>query len=290
MVPDTTTPPPFLVAPDTHVIAEHFPADGAVLPIASMVITGREPVVVDTGTALNRDRWFEALGTVVDPADVRWIFLSHDDHDHVGNLVELMDLAPRATLVTTWFSVERLAGDLHLPPERMRWVRSGESFDAGDRTLVALRPPVFDAPTTRGLFDARTGVYWAGDAFAALAPEPMPSAADVPEAMWEETFLHLNRLVAPWFGIADAARFAATVDAVEALGATAIASGHTPTLTGERLVRAFDLLRALPGMDEAEEPGQPELEALLAAAQASVLVPPADPILSADGAASTVAA
>lgn len=30
---------------------------------------------------------------------VRWVFLSHDDHDHVGNLLEVLDQCPNATLV-----------------------------------------------------------------------------------------------------------------------------------------------------------------------------------------------
>ena len=39
------------------------------------------------------------------------------------------------------------------PFERMRWIDPGGSFDAGDRTLHLFKPPVFDGPTTRGLFD-----------------------------------------------------------------------------------------------------------------------------------------
>ena len=53
-----------------------------------------------------------------------------------------------------------------MPPTRQRWVDDGESFDVGDRMLQAVRPPVFDSPTTRGLFDPTTGVYWASDGFA----------------------------------------------------------------------------------------------------------------------------
>jgi hypothetical protein len=44
--------------------------------------------------------------------------------------------------------------------DRVRWVRDGESFQAGDRTLVAVCPPFFDNPTTRGLLDTTTRVYW----------------------------------------------------------------------------------------------------------------------------------
>ena len=53
---DTTTlaPPPYQVGPDTFVIPELFPAGpDAYVPVNSMVIAGPEPVIVDTGTALN---------------------------------------------------------------------------------------------------------------------------------------------------------------------------------------------------------------------------------------------
>ena len=30
---------------------------------------------------------------IVDFADVRWIYLSHDDHDHVGNLAKVLELS-----------------------------------------------------------------------------------------------------------------------------------------------------------------------------------------------------
>jgi hypothetical protein len=50
----------------------------------------------------------------------------------------------------------------------MRWVNDGGSFGAGDRTLHAVRPPLWDATGTRGLIDPTSGVYWAADSFASL--------------------------------------------------------------------------------------------------------------------------
>jgi glyoxylase-like metal-dependent hydrolase (beta-lactamase superfamily II) len=49
--------------------------------------------VVATGAPLFRERWLESVGSVVDPADVRWVFLSHDDGDHIGNLASILDVA-----------------------------------------------------------------------------------------------------------------------------------------------------------------------------------------------------
>lgn len=263
--PDTLAPPPYRVAPDTWVVPELFPAGpDAYVAINSAVITGAEPVLIDTGTALNRERWLDAVGSVVDLADVKWVFVSHDDHDHLGNLVEVLDRAPQATVVTTWFSLERLAGDFRLPLDRVRWIYDGESFDAGDRTLVAVRPPVFDSPTTRGLYDPTTGVYWASDCFASLLPAPITDAGDTPAPMWEDTFLQLNRLVSAWHTLVDPAKYDAAIAAVERLGASTVISGHAPALTGERLARSYELLRQLPHLDAAVEPTQSDLDAMVA--------------------------
>ena len=109
---ETLAPPPYEIAADTWVVPELFPAGpDAFVPINSMVIAGAEPVIVDTGTKLNEQRWLDAVGSIVDFDDVRWIFVSHDDHDHTGNLERVLELAPEATLVSTWFQLERLAGD-----------------------------------------------------------------------------------------------------------------------------------------------------------------------------------
>ena len=55
----------------------------------------------------------------------------------------------------------------------------GESFNVGDRRLHAIRPPIYDSPTTRGLYDPNTGVYWSSDAFATPMPSPVRDADEL---------------------------------------------------------------------------------------------------------------
>jgi len=256
---------PEQIAPDTWLITELFPAEpGTHIPVRSAVITGAEPIVVDTGTHLNRHAWMDALSSIVDPPDVRWVFLSHDDHDHVGNLMEVLAHAPQATLVTHWFSVERLGGDLRLPLHRMRWVNDGESFQAGGRELIAMRPPIFDAPTARGLFDPRTGFYWGADAFAALVTPGVVEASDLPREMWEDTFTLLNRWISPWAAMLDEAKYAARLHQLRSMGATTVVGAHGPVLRGAQIDRAYELLAQFPSLPDVEFPGQDMLDALLA--------------------------
>ena len=165
---------PTEIAPDTFMIHDH-QGEGeapAIVTLNSMVIRAAEPVVVDTGMAENRDQYLADVFSLVDPDDIRWVFISHDDVDHTGNLNALMAAAPNATLVINWFITERMGRSLDVAPTRWRWVADGESFDVGDRTLYAVRPPIFDSPTTRGLYDPTTGVYWSSDAFATPIPTP----------------------------------------------------------------------------------------------------------------------
>jgi len=262
---------PYRVAPDTYVIPELVPGPpGAYVTLNSMVITGAEPVIVDTGNELSRYEWMEAAFSIVDPADVRWIFLSHDDHDHIGNLPAVLDACPQATLVTNWFTVERTVRAMTLPLDRMRWVNPGEAFDAGDRTFVAARPPIFDSPTTRGLYDSKTGVYWAADSFASLLPGHVTETDDVPEEMWRDSFTFFAQMVSPWVSMTKPAEFIATVDEIARLRPTVVAGGHMARLHGARLETAMDLLRQLPTAPVAPLPGQADLDALLLAATGGI--------------------
>jgi glyoxylase-like metal-dependent hydrolase (beta-lactamase superfamily II) len=64
-----------------------------------MVLRGAEPVVVDTGAPIHRDSVLQQVFSLVEPEDVRWIYLSHDDGDHTGALHELLAECPNAPMV-----------------------------------------------------------------------------------------------------------------------------------------------------------------------------------------------
>lgn len=257
---------PLKIAEDTYVIRDTFNEGKAPFfaYVNSMVITGKEPVIVDTGTVANRENWLNDVFSLVDPRDVRWVFISHDDHDHIGNLPEVLALCPNATLVTSWFQLERLAGDLNLPIDRMVWVDDGGTFDAGDRVLAAIRPPLFDSPTTRGLYDPKTGVYWGADAFAAPVSVAMDDVSGLHPEEWRQGFSMFNIGNSPWLEMIDAVKFNKSVQRVASLHPRAIASGHTPAILGPYVTSALDMTFNLPGQPLPVFPGQADLEAIRA--------------------------
>ena len=257
---------PTRVAPETFLIHEHQGEGEAPVSVAlnSMVIRAAEPVVVDTGMAEYGDQYLADVFSLVEPDDVRWVFISHDDVDHTGSLNRLLAACPNATLVLNWFMVERMGGSLEVPPTRWRWIGDGESLDVGDRVLHAVRPPVFDSPTTRGLFDPTTGVYWASDGFATPMPTPVPDVAELDPTGWLEGMAMFDQYVSPWLLLVDDAKFQRTVDRVEALAPTTIVGCHTPVIGPTHVGAALDATRRVPSMTVPPQPDQAVLEAIQA--------------------------
>ncbi len=84
------------VAPDTFCLPSYFPLPGlGILPVNAFVIRAAEPVLVDTGLATLRIPFLEALRQTINPEELRWIWLSHMDADHLGSLQAVLAMAPR---------------------------------------------------------------------------------------------------------------------------------------------------------------------------------------------------
>jgi flavorubredoxin len=272
MITATTTTPitaPVEIASETFLIPNLAPAGDAFVPVSSLLIRGAEPIVVDTGAPVHRAHWMEQVFGLVEPEDIRWVFLSHEDGDHTGSLDEVLRAAPHATLVQNGFGAERLALERYVPLHRSIWREPTQHFDAGDRRLRLVRPPIFDGPATRGLFDERTGVLWAVDAFAALTPGAVHRVEDIPSDLYEASFAELNSLISPWHEWLDPARYHRHVSSLHALAPSAIASAHGPVLTGRWIDDAFDRIRSLAGQPRAGTEGQPALDELLATARST---------------------
>jgi flavorubredoxin len=257
---------PLRIAEDTYLIRQlHGEGEAPVgVYMNSMVITGEQPAIIDTGTPSNRDAWIDDVFSLVDPADVRWIFLSHDDVDHVGNLEEVLALAPQARLVSTFFMGERMSCDIDPELGRTLWVNDGESVDLGDRTIVAVRPPVFDSPVTRGFYDTKTGVYWASDSFAAPVLAPSDDVGDLDPTFWADGFHQFQAMVSPWLFDLRHDRWLDRVNAVARLRPATIAACHTPVITGRQVDTALRLMRDVHALGPVQDPTQADLEEMLA--------------------------
>jgi len=229
-----------------------------------MLIRGAEPILVDTSSPANHANWLADVSSLVDLEDIRWVFISHDDEDHTGGLEQVLQLCPNATVVWNWAMNERLSCAFNVPPARQRWLDDGDVLDVGDRELKAIRPPAYDSPTTRGLYDPSTGVYWASDAFAAPMTELVASAGLMDQVFWTEGMAMFHQYLSPWFELLDDTRYQRSVDRLERLGISTIAACHAPTIDWNLVPAALHNIRTFASVDVPDMPGQEVLEQIIA--------------------------
>ncbi len=223
----------------------------------ALLIRGEQPVLVDTGLPGNRERFLEDLFGLVDPVDLRWIVLTHEGIGHHGNVAAVVEHCPRATVVTSWPTMVRLEFLLQVPEERWCWIGEDETLRAGDRHLIALRPPIYDAAGTIGIWDPSTRVYWASECFGAPVHLPTAWAEELDLSTWRAGFGQLHRWISAWAADVDRDVHLARVERLEALDPAVIASVLGPAIGSELLPDAFELLRLVPELDTDPPPARP---------------------------------
>jgi glyoxylase-like metal-dependent hydrolase (beta-lactamase superfamily II) len=250
------------------VLSDQLPVPGiGVLPVNAFVLHAAEPVVVDTGLSLPGGGFMDALGSVVDPADVRWIWLTHPDRDHTGALFELLEAAPQARLVTTFLGAGIMSTEWPVPLDRVYLLNPGQSLEVGDRKLTAFRPPLYDSPATVGFYDDRSQTCFSSDCFGA----PMPSSelaggsdvAEVPADQLRAGQLLWATVDSPWVHTTEPARYLETVQPLRAMDPAVICSTHLPPAVGHT-AEFLEMLAAAPHADPFVGPDQHALEQLLA--------------------------
>lgn len=237
------------------------------IPINSFVLHAAEPVLIDTGLGLPGRGFLDALGSVLHPADIEWIWITHPDRDHTGALRALLDLAPRARLITTFLGMGLLSMEGPLPMDRIYLLNPGQSLEVGDRRLTAFRPPLFDNPSTTGCFDELTGACFTSDCFGA----PMPSAelATCPDIGYlDRTELRARQLLwatvdSPWVHTVEKGRYLETLTPLTTFDPAMILGTHLPPAPG-RTPEFLDMLHAAPEEKPFIGPDQEALEQMLA--------------------------
>jgi len=198
------------------------------LPINSFLLKGVEPVLVDTGLGALSEPLTRRLADEIDLEDLRWIWLSHTDADHIGNLNRILALAPNATVVTNFLGAGKMgmlgAGD----PARMRLLEPGEVFEVGGRRLHQIKPPYYDAPETIGFFDESDRVLFAADAFGALLPGSVEIIEEVAPDALREGLVAWSSVDAPWLAQMDDGSLGKMLQALDALDPAHVLSGHLP--------------------------------------------------------------
>ena len=255
---------PYQAIPDIVVLPAHFPIPGmGLLPVNAFVIKSQEPVLVDTGMGIDSEEFMKALESVIDPPDLKWVWITHDDADHTGNVQKVLEAAPGARLAVNALAALRMSTTWPVDMRRVYWLNSGDSIPVGDRKLTAIRPPLFDNPTTIGIYDDKSEAFFSADFFGAVIPSPARYADDLEEEYLTQGMLGWAGADSPWAHMTDPNGFNRALDTIRQIAPKTIFSAHSPTARG-RTEQFLELIATVPASTPFVAPNQMALEQILA--------------------------
>jgi flavorubredoxin len=255
---------PYAAGPDITVLPSYAPIPGfGIVPANAFVLMAGEPVLVDAGLWSLSDAFMENLASIIDPKDLRWLWLTHNDHDHIGSLHRLLAAAPDMKVVTNYLGLGKMGLFQPFPMDRVFLINPGQGIDVGDRRLTAVRPPTYDAPETTGFYDHKAKAFFSADCFGTLMKSPADSASAIAQADLEEGLLLWSTIDCPWLHLVDRERFRQSIQQVLELSPELILSSHLPAARG-MTAELLAYVAAVPDQKVFVGPDQQALEAMLA--------------------------
>lgn len=125
------------IAPDIYRMSIYVPEIN--LQFNHFLIKDDEPLLYHTGMRMMHDDLREAVGKLLDPAEIRWIGFSHFEMDECGSLNQWLQVAPSARPVCGQVGALVNMNDYSLRPALA--LDDGESFSTGQYRFRYCKTP-----------------------------------------------------------------------------------------------------------------------------------------------------
>ncbi len=255
---------PYQIMKDISILPAFFPIPNmGFLAVNAFVIMAEDPVLVDTGMGIDSAEFMKTLHSIIDLRDLKWVWLTHDDADHTGSLQKVLEAAPNARLVANSLAVLRTSTVWDVPMNRVYWLNPGDTIKVGDRELTAVRPPIFDNPTTIGVYDKKSEAFFSADFFGAIIPSPAKNVEDLAETDLKQGMVSWASADSPWIHMVEVSRFSKALDIIRQIAPKTIFSGHLPPARG-KTDKLLEFLENLPSSTPFVTPDQTALQQILA--------------------------
>ncbi len=132
----------------------------------SYFIDADKKVIVETTKEKFWDTYYEKIKQVTDPAEIEYIILNHTEPDHSGNLRNLLNVAPNATVVGSGNAIRYLK-DLIGPDFPHKVVKDGQTLDLGNKTLRFISAPNLHWPDSIYTYIEEDNLLFTCDSFGA---------------------------------------------------------------------------------------------------------------------------
>ncbi|MCP4551201.1 MAG: FprA family A-type flavoprotein [Bacteroidetes bacterium] len=130
----------------------------------SYFIDADKKTIIDTSKEEFWDVYLSKIKQVVNPAEIEYIIFGHTEPDHSGNLKNLLEIAPNATVVGSSNAIRYLK-DLVEISFKYLVVKDGHKLDLGNKTLQFIGAPNLHWPDSMYTYLVEDQLLFSCDSF-----------------------------------------------------------------------------------------------------------------------------
>lgn len=130
----------------------------------SYFIDADKKAIVETSKEKFWDVYYEKIKSVVDPKEIEYIIVDHTEPDHSGNLKNLLEVAPNATVVGSGNAIRYLKDLMGMDFPNLV-VKDGHTLDLGNKTLQFIGAPNLHWPDSIYSYLVEDKVLFTCDSF-----------------------------------------------------------------------------------------------------------------------------
>lgn len=132
----------------------------------SYLIKAEKIAVVETVKYRFWDTYLNKINSQINPADIEYIIVDHTEPDHSGNVGNLLQLAPKATVVGSGNAIRYLKDMLGYDFKSLQ-VKDGDELSLGNKTLKFISAPNLHWPDSIYTYLEEDKVLFTCDSFGA---------------------------------------------------------------------------------------------------------------------------
>ena len=129
------------------------------------------PLIFDAGSHIHRGQVMEDLKELLGDTEPGFVFLTHTELPHTGNLSAILKQWPKTKLVVSSAILPHVELPWWVKDEQIQYGYAGASENYGGRKISFSDGILKDQPGTHWMFDEKLGVLFTADAFGYLFPD-----------------------------------------------------------------------------------------------------------------------
>lgn len=143
-----------------------------------VLLNNDAPLIFDAGSHLHSDEIMASLKELLGDETPRYVFLTHTELPHTGNLNVILAEWPDVKLVVSSGILPHVELPWWVKEEQIEFAYPGSQGIYGGRTIGFLDAMLKDQPGTQWMYDALTGALFTADAFGYIFPQSADALFD----------------------------------------------------------------------------------------------------------------